>query len=330
MKKIILLMSLFISIPLSVYAEQDEGSDNIGTSDFSVKVELDKNQKEGVTDYPYILDSGESEYKVNYIVTNNTDSDIVLYMSTANLYTSPQGEYFFSVKEPNGGMVIDQNAKLSNYVKLADSIVLNPHETEKVQASIQLLGNVLPYKGELVGGILFSSDKNSTLTVDDFSVNYTTELIIPLKLEKEVLPAEPPIITTVYPKEDKLYATINNSIQTILKEGEGKLEIRDVDTDKLIEKVDVKDLQMAPSSWVDYEIPIKETLKEGNYKIKLVLGVNGKTNEYEKTITIAEDGKELEDSIKPIIEKGVVTFIILLVLVEVGIFYYVSRKVAEN
>ena len=274
MKRIIKILTAFISLGMSLLIGAEVFAENNNGADFSVEPIYPKIQEKKNLGY-FSLELKESqEETVKIKVTNYSDKENKIYLSRTRATTASSGviEYDNVEKEKDSSIDLDFN----DIVTLSDEeITLPPNGESEVSVTIKMPSE--KYEGAILGGIDFHKKPEEAKKSSDKMIVNTFSYSIPVVLKNQQDKIENELkLGKIEPVERNGHPYIEANIQNISKSIIQKMSIDGrIYNKKTNEEYYVSqdsDLKMAPNSTLSYGFDLMNSpILSGDYQIKLTI-----------------------------------------------------------
>ncbi|EME8099761.1 DUF916 and DUF3324 domain-containing protein [Enterococcus faecium] len=322
-----ILMILAFLTPLTTHAETSGDF-----TSFTVEGIPNEHQIDGNLGYFFLKEDPGNKDKIGVKVINegNTTQKVSIKITDAN--TNTNGIIDYSGKVKNSKYL---TMPLSKYVKAPDSEVEVPaHSTKDVWLDLTMPDN--KFKGVIIGSvnILDSQDNKEQegLTLAN-RYGYTLGIVLANEktdLNKSVSVELDDVQAKLFDGHKVVQADIVNKNPYIFKADEVNAQVSKYQSDKVINKVEKRDVSIAPYQIYPLQLDWgKRNLSPGKYVLKCEVKYKDDTWKFEKIFEIKENkAKEINQKsvIKVQIPSWLIYLIIALIIINVGITIYITVR----
>lgn len=183
MKKVLITISviLFSIFVFNPYASANEQNNK---PPLTITPILPENQDKGISNYFSITtDSNDLKQDLEFLITNNTDEKIKLYVLPLNALTSPNGVIQYrQVEREENSILIDKKYGLKNYIEIDDKYIeINTGETKSVVATI----DISEIEGTILGAVgfqLVTGDEEQPSDENQFQIKNKVNYIVGIQI----------------------------------------------------------------------------------------------------------------------------------------------------
>ncbi|QST02784.1 DUF916 domain-containing protein (plasmid) [Pontibacillus sp. ALD_SL1] len=336
MKKWIGIFLFLLCIPKFVHAEEQPS--------FSAIPVLTEDQKKGVSGYFSLRAEHGETMDLTVELRNNTNAPIVIKMDGTNGLTTKNGGIQYTVEDETEFTGFwDDRYKMKERIKIQKEITLGVNETKKIPVTV-----TVPEEGDgtFVGGLLFRPQfEEEKASVEEGDVRFEIEstFAYAMAIVLHVNDQEPNVkaedaYTSYAGKDMNLLINWKNLSPTISRITNVQYNVMD-DKDSVVFETNVKQIKMAPSTWIQYPLFWNGDVKAGEYQLHLTYELEGESHERKIPFTIGEKkvNQYIEDNqnrTDPVVVKNKTPFgiwVILFVLLAalVWILYKNKKKTKQ-
>lgn len=322
-----ILMILAFLTPLTTHAETSGDF-----TSFTVEGIPNEHQIDGNLGYFFLKEDPGNKDKIGVKVINegNTTQKVSIKITDAN--TNTNGIIDYSGKVKNSKYL---TMPLTKYVKAPNSEVEVPaHSTKDVWLDLTMPDN--KFEGVIIGSvnILDSQDNKEQegLTLAN-RYGYTLGIVLANEktdLNKSVSVELDDVQAKLFDGHKVVQADIVNKNPYIFKADEVNAQVSKYQSDKVINKVEKRDVSIAPYQIYPLQLDWgKRNLSPGKYVLKCEVKYKDDTWKFEKIFEINENkAKEINQKsvIKVQIPSWLIYLIIALIIINVGITIYITVR----
>jgi len=331
----IALMLILLITPANVFANET-------SIPISIKPVLPENQDSNISSYISINSKSKAlKQDLEFTIINNTNVEQEVEMKIVDAYTSPNGIVQYTDKEQENSKIIDNNYKISSYLKLNEinKIKLSGKEERKIKASL----DVDNLEGTLLGGIAFKTTTDSENVEEGkntFQINNEINMIVGIMIDFETDQETNLLIDEPFVDPMPSYYVIRLPItlnSPLFKKVNFDYEVHQA-SDILFSNNN--ELDFAPQTRTNIALPWEheEIEREVTYLLKGELTYkdqSGKkqTKKIEKEFMFKRDKNEVTvfDTLKAPLEKnGFSMYWLLMFVIVIGLVYFYIRKKKYN
>lgn len=241
-------------------------------------------------------------------VINDSDREVTITIRSLNAYSGSQGIIYQEEPVLEGTEITDQKYQFRKATKSPTEVTLAPAESKVVEFSV----SVPDITGTLLGSMEFKlfqkteelagGEENSQILIDQYrAVNLGVQVDVTGYNETPTVTIEG--TPAFSPEQIAIMVPIQNNNPVILPEISGTYEITNQDEANFSVTGNIPPIKMAPMSSFYYPVRWTEgTLEPGTYQITSTIDVNGNSQNYEETFTIAND--EVQESQEKLEARG--------------------------
>ncbi len=273
MKKILLFLTSIMLFIFSINTASAKTNDiKTKNLDFSVSLELPKNQEKGIESI-FSLNVKPKQHQTVYInLKNNTSKPITVEMSQANALNSPSGGINYTNKRKDDySQLIDSMFYMDNKINIPKEVNLKAYENKRIPITIHVPSID---QGTLLGGIIFHSKtvhSNSNSQGYSAKVSIDRTIAIKLNLSKEIKTV--PLKISKVESENlgnrvNVAFNLENKNASIFQNVQINYEISK--KGKMIFSGEIPSFNVAPKTQVKMQIPWNaDEITQGKYHLKI-------------------------------------------------------------
>lgn len=264
---------------------------------FSIHAVIPDNQLDTRQTYFDLRMNPGAEQTIQLVITNSRPEELVAQVRLNDASTGRDGIIVYTDQD-----IRDESLKVAatDVATLEEREVTVPaHSSQPVNIHIKM--PVEPFDGVILGGITVSADEAETdnETAQGISLKNTITYVIALKLSENDNEAAPDFdLTSVTPSlinhRTSVVVTVRNRAARIVKGMGVKAQVYRKDSDAVLHEITINEAEMAPLSEGDFVIDWEgESLKPGEYQLKMTAAYEGQTWDWDEEFIIADVSVEL-------------------------------------
>lgn len=320
-------MSLF-SIEAVEASEVDQ--DVVG---YSVEAVLPDNQRDGGNSYFDLLVEPEETYKLEVVIYNHQDQNLVVDITPTTASTNRNG---LIVYEPQEEYDNSLTYPISELISIDEEQVTVPANESKVVATTLQMPEKA-FEGSLLGGLEFKKVINDETTNQSVQINNQYAYVIGLQVTEDeakiapnlnLLGIEPALVN----HHTAVVAQIQNNQPVIISGLSMEAEVYREGENEPIKTASLENALFAPNSTMDFTIDWENAyLEPGNYRLKMYASNKDHEWKWDETFTISEEQSKISDEAVELEKENwllpaIFIAIIVILLIIIGILLYKYKK----
>ena len=314
-----ILGSAAVSFPVEAAPPSDAG--------FYVQAILPENQLDrNLTYFDLRMAPGQTQ-QLEIEITNQLDTSLLINIETISASTNRHGIIDYTTPSIHDKSLRVPFSTIANTKE--DTILIPAKSSETAVVNVEMPND--PFDGVILGGLVFTREKEKTVTAKTTTINNIFSYVVGVKLSENDVNVSPQFeLTCVTPKtvnyQPEFVHAIRNTQAAIAKDVDVTISVQDQDG-VIWAHTSKTNIDMAPNSTMPLGVALKrEEFKAGTYLSEVLIRYNEEVFNYQEefVITAAEsdfinDGIISEDSanihLQHILLALLLTFIIVISLI---------------